>query len=151
MYILPGIYNLPNASGNGVIQRAQRGHNANQAIVEGFAAKDGNGQYVMNIPKIVLMIVGRPHSIDLHLEDWNAVIAAWLPGSEGGGIADVIFGSRDFIGKTPMTWYGVYEEIADPVTGSKKGKTGNITFPYGWGIKKDEDLAHSYQVYIHNF
>jgi beta-glucosidase len=119
--------------------------------LEGFAAKDGGGQYVMDIPKIVLMVTGRPHSVDIHLEDWDALIAAWLPGGEGGGIADVIFGNRDFVAKTPVTWYGVYETTADPVTGSTQGRTGNITFPFGWGLKKNEDLTHPYEVYVHSF
>jgi beta-glucosidase len=151
LYNLPEIYDLPDASGGRGSQRAQRGHAANQGIIEGFAAKDGDGQYVLDIPKIVLMIAGRPHSVDIHLGDWDALIAAWLPGSEGGGIADVVFGSRDFAGKTPVTWYGVYEEIADPVTGSSVGRAGNITFPFGWGLKKSEDLTHPHQVYVHEF
>jgi hypothetical protein len=151
LYHLPEIYDLPNATGGRVNQRAVRGHSVNQGIVEGFAARDSEGQYIMNIPKIVLMITGRPHSIDIHLDDWDAVIATWLPGSEGGGIADVLFGNRDFVAKTPMTWYGIYESIADPLGGSVLGRTGNITFPFGWGLRKNEDLEYPHQVYIHNF
>jgi beta-glucosidase len=55
--------------------------------------------------KIVVIIVsGRPLDIRSHASAWDAVVAAWLPGSEGRGVADVLFGEYPFIGKLPVAW-----------------------------------------------
>jgi beta-glucosidase len=55
--------------------------------------------------KIVVIIVsGRPLNIQKDATDWNAIIAAWLPGSEGEGIADVLFGDYPFLGRLPVEW-----------------------------------------------
>lgn len=55
--------------------------------------------------KVVIIIVsGRPLDIHPYVDTWNAVIAAWLPGSEGSGIADVLFGDVPFTGTLPVEW-----------------------------------------------
>jgi beta-glucosidase len=53
----------------------------------------------------VLVVSGRPMEIppDL-LGQIDALVASWLPGSEGAGVADVLFGRRPFTGKLPVTW-----------------------------------------------
>ena len=56
------------------------------------------------IPYVVILISGRPMIINKELDSSHAFIAAWLPGTEGGGISDVLFGDFDFIGKLSMTW-----------------------------------------------
>lgn len=55
---------------------------------------------------IVILISGRVLAIQDELEVSDAFIAAWLPGSEGGGVADFLFGSNGFkpIGKSPYAW-----------------------------------------------
>jgi len=70
------------------------------------------GLVTENIPTLVILISGRP----LVLEPWllekiDALIAAWLPGSEGGGIADVVFGDHDFKGRLPVTWFKRVEQL----------------------------------------
>jgi beta-glucosidase len=64
------------------------------------------------IPTLVILVSGRP----LVLEPWllekvDGLIAAWLPGSEGGGIADVVFGDYDFKGRLPVTWFKKVEQL----------------------------------------
>lgn len=55
--------------------------------------------------KIVVIIVsGRPLKIQADAKDWDAIIAAWLPGSEGAGVADVLFGNQPFTGILPVVW-----------------------------------------------
>ena len=56
------------------------------------------------IPYIVILISGRPMIINKELDNSHAFVAAWLPGTEGGGISDVLFGDFDFTGKLSMTW-----------------------------------------------
>jgi beta-glucosidase len=53
---------------------------------------------------IVIIISGRPLNIKEYAKDWDAVIAAWLPGSEGQGVADVLFGDYSFTGTLPVAW-----------------------------------------------
>ncbi|GBU29391.1 periplasmic beta-glucosidase [Treponema sp. R8-4-B8] len=78
--------------------------------------------YGYNCPVIVIMLSGRPMTIGDEYKNWDAFIAAWLPGSEGGGIADVLFGDKNFTGRTPYTW--------------RKTINGEILFPFGFGLAK---------------
>ncbi|HEY3141705.1 MAG TPA: glycoside hydrolase family 3 N-terminal domain-containing protein [Acidimicrobiales bacterium] len=56
------------------------------------------------VPVVVVLVSGRPLDIAGELGGWDALIAAWLPGTEGRGVADVLFGDYDPTGKLPMTW-----------------------------------------------
>jgi len=53
---------------------------------------------------VVVLLSGRPLIITDLLPEWDALVAAWLPGTEGQGVADVLFGKRPFTGKLSYTW-----------------------------------------------
>lgn len=53
---------------------------------------------------VVVLIAGRPQIITDQLTIIDSLVMAWLPGTEGQGVADVIFGDRPFTGKLPMSW-----------------------------------------------
>jgi beta-glucosidase len=53
---------------------------------------------------VVLDVAGRPQIITGQLPEADAFVMSWLPGSEGEGVADVLFGKRPFTGKLPVTW-----------------------------------------------
>ena len=53
---------------------------------------------------IVVIVSGRPLDIKKYIDAWNGVVAAWLPGSEGAGITDVLFGDHLFVGRLPIEW-----------------------------------------------
>jgi len=53
---------------------------------------------------IVVIISGRPLDIRAEADNWDAIVAAWLPGSEGEGVADVLFGDYPFVGTLPLEW-----------------------------------------------
>jgi beta-glucosidase len=81
------------------------------------------------VPVIAVLISGRPLITNLELEASSAFVAAWLPGSEGGGVADVLFGGENFSGKLSFSWPKSTEQIArvgdedyDPL------------FPLGFGL-----------------
>jgi len=58
-----------------------------------------------NSKKIIVIIVsGRPLEIKNEIKNWDAAIAAWLPGSEGGGVADILFGIKPVTGELPVSW-----------------------------------------------
>lgn len=56
------------------------------------------------VPTIVVLISGRPLMISDYLQDWDALVAAWLPGTEGQGVAELLFGEDNFSGKLPFVW-----------------------------------------------
>ena len=58
------------------------------------------------VPVVTVMLSGRPLVTNLELESSAAFVAAWLPGSEGRGVADVLFGDHDFSGRLSFTWPG---------------------------------------------
>lgn len=56
------------------------------------------------VPVVTVLISGRPMIVTDQVADWDAFVAAWLPGTEGEGVADVLFGKYNFKGKLPVTW-----------------------------------------------
>lgn len=58
----------------------------------------------MGIKTVVVLISGRPLVTTEQIKKSDAFIAAWLPGSEGNGIAEVLFGEYNFKGKLPHSW-----------------------------------------------
>jgi beta-glucosidase len=77
---------------------------------------------------IVIIISGRPLIITEQIDDWDAVVAAWLPGTEGQGVADVLFGDYPFTGKLSYTWPRSMEQIP---LGSGSSEP---LFPFGYGL-----------------
>ncbi|RRT48303.1 hypothetical protein B296_00053198 [Ensete ventricosum] len=59
----------------------------------------------------VIVISGRPVVIEPYLPSMDALVAAWLPGSEGQGVADVLFGDFGFTGKLPRTWFKSVDQL----------------------------------------
>ena len=53
---------------------------------------------------VVIIVAGRPLDISAYSADWDAVVASWLPGAFGGGVADVLFGIYPFTGVLPIGW-----------------------------------------------
>jgi beta-glucosidase len=78
---------------------------------------------------IVVLVTGRPLIITEQLPLMDALVVAWLPGSEGQGVADVLFGDVPFSGKLPYTWPRDMNQI--PL--SNIGEDGPL-FPFGFGL-----------------
>jgi len=83
----------------------------------------------MGIPTVVVVVSGRP--IDLHgAERWaGAVVAAWLPGSEGAGVVDVLMGVVEPAGTLPMSW-----PRPGDTTPVNSDDTRPALFPFGAGL-----------------
>ena len=80
---------------------------------------------------VVVLVTGRPLILGEALELADAMVVAWLPGSEGAGVADVLFGDEPFGGRLPYTWPVSVAQLpgadaADPL------------FPYGFGIVAEQ-------------
>ncbi|WP_346533665.1 glycoside hydrolase family 3 N-terminal domain-containing protein [Micromonospora sp. DPT] len=56
------------------------------------------------VPVIVVLVSGRPLDVAAELPRWDALLASWLPGTEGSGVADVLFGAAAPTGTLPVTW-----------------------------------------------
>jgi beta-glucosidase len=56
------------------------------------------------IPVVVIVVSGRPLALGEAFDDADAVVAAWLPGTEGLGVTDVLFGDQKFTGKLSFAW-----------------------------------------------
>ncbi|MEJ2056028.1 MAG: glycoside hydrolase family 3 C-terminal domain-containing protein, partial [Calditrichaceae bacterium] len=87
------------------------------------------------LPVIVILISGRPMLIEPVIPYSDAVIAAWLPGTEGQGIADILFGDYNPSGKLSHSWPKSMDDI--PVN------TGDADydplFDYGFGLTSLDD------------
>ena len=57
-----------------------------------------------NVPVVIVLLSGRPMIITDEINKWNAFVAAWLPGTEGSGVADVLFGDYKPTGKLSFSW-----------------------------------------------
>ena len=55
-------------------------------------------------PVVTILFSGRPLVLNSALADSDAFVAAWLPGTEGLGVTDVLFGDYKFTGKSPRHW-----------------------------------------------
>lgn len=84
---------------------------------------------------VVIILSGRPLVITEQLPLANAWVAAWLPGSEGQGVADVLFGDYPFTGKLSYTWPRTNEQLPININ-NVQGKTGNDAplFSVGYGL-----------------
>ena len=81
---------------------------------------------------IVVLVTGRPLIITEQLGDADAWVVAWLPGTEGQGVADVLFGDVEFVGKLPFTWPRSMEQI--PIQASDFDGCDGPLFPFGYGL-----------------
>ncbi|PJF43491.1 MAG: beta-glucosidase [Phototrophicales bacterium] len=103
-----------------------RGDNGELALLpEDLAAIEALRPKVEQL--VVVILSGRPLIITDYIEDWDAVVAAWLPGTEGAGIADVLFGYAPFTGQLSFTWPASVDQLPQ-VSATEP------LFPFGYGL-----------------
>jgi beta-glucosidase len=106
-----------------------------------FEGKDGDNLALLNsfkaqdIPVVAVFLSGRPMWVNPLLNASDAFVAAWLPGTEGGGVADVLVGDAqdnvryDFVGRLSFSWPSLGD--GKPINGPEaKG----ALFPLGYGL-----------------
>ena len=79
---------------------------------------------------VVVVISGRPVVIQPYLAKIDALVAAWLPGTEGQGVADVLFGDYGFTGKLARTWFKSVDQLPMNVGDAHY----DPLFPFGFGL-----------------
>jgi len=82
------------------------------------------------VPVVVVMVSGRPLIIEDEVDKWDGLIAAWLPGSEGKGVTDVLFGDYNPTGRLSVSWPRSMDQI--PINFGDKEY--NPLFEYGFGL-----------------
>lgn len=79
---------------------------------------------------VVVIISGRPIVVEPYVSNIDALVAAWLPGTEGQGVTDVLFGDYGFTGKLARTWFKSVDQLpmnfGDPHY--------DPLFPFGFGL-----------------
>lgn len=83
-----------------------------------------------SIQCVVVLITGRPVVIKPYLPKIDALVAAWLPGTEGQGVADLLYGDYEFTGKLARTWFKTVDQLPMNVG----DKHYDPLFPFGFGL-----------------
>ncbi|XP_010541442.1 PREDICTED: uncharacterized protein LOC104814905 [Tarenaya hassleriana] len=107
----------------------------NSELTLPFDGSDIIAAVAEKIPTLAILISGRPLVMEPRvLQRTEAVIAAWLPGTEGQGITDVVFGDYDFEGKLPASWFKRVEQL--PLNAEANNSYNDEPlFPMGFGLK----------------
>ncbi|KAL6609921.1 hypothetical protein ACP70R_039890 [Stipagrostis hirtigluma subsp. patula] len=97
-----------------------------------FNGSDLIARVANKIRTVVIVISGRPLVIESQvLEKLDALVAAWLPGTEGMGITDCLFGDHDFVGTLPVTWFRSVDQLPTHAGDANY----DPLFPVGYGLK----------------
>jgi beta-glucosidase len=81
---------------------------------------------------VVIIVSGRPLILDpAQRSQIDGLVAAWLPGSQGEGVADTLFGRRPYTGKLPVTWPRTLDQ--EPINVGDAGY--DPLYPFGFGLR----------------
>ena len=95
-----------------------------------------------NLPIVSVFLTGRPLWVNGHINRSDAFVVGWLPGTQGGGIADVLAGDKngapvhDFSGKLSFSWPA--DGRGEPIDARS---TSGVQFPFGYGLTYQSDIA----------
>ncbi|KAM0929551.1 hypothetical protein ACQ4PT_001595 [Festuca glaucescens] len=89
-------------------------------------------------PCATVLISGRPVVVQPLLAASDALVAAWLPGSEGQGVTDALFGDYGFSGKLPRTWF----KSVDQLPMNYGDAHYDPLFPLGYGLTTNATKAY---------
>ena len=74
----------------------------------------------------------------------DAFVAAWLPGTEGEGVADILFGDHDFTGKLPYTWLRHINQLPFDFANLPTDNCNAPLFPYGYGLTYTSETSNQW-------
>ena len=97
----------------------------------GALGLEGNAEAIaeaaaLGKPTVAVIVAGRNVLIDEYLDGWDGAVMCYLPGTEGGGVADMLAGMEPFSGRLPMPWYKAVEDIGKP--------DADLLFEMGYGM-----------------
>lgn len=121
----------PYAEGEGDLSQLRLREDRHLAVMRELRAR--------GIPVVSVMLTGRPLWVNPELNASTAFVVAWLPGSEGGGVADVLVGDASgrpryaMTGKLPFSW------PKTPLPDAQD--TSTTLYPRGFGVSFDDQDA----------
>jgi beta-glucosidase len=83
---------------------------------------------------VVVIISGRPLIITPIVDQVDAIVAAWLPGSEGQGLADVLFGDVPFTGRLSFSWPRAMDQLPFDFDTLPADGCAAPLYPFGYGL-----------------
>lgn len=83
----------------------------------------------LGAPIVAILLSGRPLIVNAELSEADAFVAAWLPGTEGDGVADILFGRVKARGRLPRPWPSSVDQL--PLS---EGAAKVPLFPRGFGL-----------------
>ncbi len=87
------------------------------------------------VKTVVVLVSGRPLVVTDQIDKSDAFVAAWLLGSEGDGVAEVLFGDYNFSGKLPHSWPTSIENFKDKYGPNFWDNSIKPLYPFGYGLK----------------
>jgi beta-glucosidase len=84
------------------------------------------------VKTVAVFLSGRPMWMNREINASNAFVAAWLPGSEGAGIADVLYGQREASGRLSFSWPQICD--GQPLNGPE-----GALFARGYGLSLNDE------------
>ena len=95
----------------------------------------------LGVPVVTVLYSGRPLVLGKTLDESDAFVAAWLPGTEGEGVADVLFGEARPTGKLPRPWPHNNSELSSAAFSSSDAQplfSSGFGLSYNGGMKSGE-------------
>lgn len=122
----------PYAEGEGDVGNTGFAQNGSIANLNLIAADHAAVDTVCKaMPCVVLVVSGRPMTITDQLPEIDGLVASWLPGTEGEGVADTLFGEAPFRGQLPQSWPSSLSQ--EPI--NVGDHPYDPLFPFGWGLR----------------
>ncbi len=90
---------------------------------------------------IIVLLSGRPLISTDEILAADAFVAAWLPGTEGAGVSDVLFGDSPFSGKLSFTWPRSVDQLPFDFSAIPTEGCEAPLFPFGYGLTADDTAA----------
>ncbi|TNF09173.1 MAG: glycoside hydrolase family 3 protein [Bacillota bacterium] len=104
----------------------QTAYQANVDVLQAIASTDK--------PVIVMLVSGKPLLVTNYINNFDAFVMAFLPGTEGLGITDVLYGDYDFKGTLPYTYPRLLSQSAHTMLDTNYNESDYL-FPYGYGLR----------------
>lgn len=140
---------FPDAQGNpeiadvGIVVVAEQPYAEGQGDREDLTLPESDAELIDQVKAqskklVVILLSGRPLIVTEPLPKWDAFIAAWLPGTEGQGVADVLFGDYPFTGKLPYTWPRGNNQLPFDFKNLPTEGCQAPLFPFGYGLSTSD-------------
>jgi beta-glucosidase len=124
------LHELPYAEFLGDTYDTRFDNTASPNIYDGTALPLVEAMRASKLPLVLLLLTGRPVRIESLVPWFGSVVAAWLPGSEGTGVADVVYGDAPFVGTLSRSW----PRDSTPLPFSYDQTPYDPLFPLGFGL-----------------